>query len=197
MRKNILKFMVLFSALSFFMFTFSNVVNAEEENNEPIIEETLPEETGEEEVSVRDMIKDFLNEWLIVILATLGGAGGTGVAMALAKKLLQKIIEKINESSNANKESKESLDKAQKVVTLGLEAITEKIEQFEKKYANNFDETMDKIVKCIDEIGILKTDNAKFKELVALLVTSNPQFASNGYATKILELLNEGSESNE
>lgn len=215
MRKNIFKFMVLFLVLSFFAFTFSNVVRAEENNesttdeeivdeptvDEPVIEEIEPEEPvveeNNEEVSVGEMIESFLNEWLIVILATLGGAGGTGIALALAKKLLQKIINKINESTNANKESKESLDKVQKVVTLGLEAITERIEEFEKKYASNFDETAEKIVNCISEIDVLKTDNTKFKELVALLVSSNPQLASNGYATKILELLNEGSEAHE
>ena len=75
--------------------------------------------------------------------------------------------------------------------------INKRIEEFEKKYASNFDETAEKIVNCISEIDVLKTDNTKFKELIALLVSSNPQLASNGYATKILELLNEGSESHE
>lgn len=210
MRRNIFKIVVLFLTFSFFMFTFCNTVKAEENNEqiedseiveEPEIEEVAPEEPvveeNNEEISFSEMIENFLNEWLIVILATLGGGAGTGIALALAKKLLQKIIDRINESTNANKESKESLDKVQKVVTLGLEAITEKIEEFEKKYASNFDETAEKIVNCISEIDVLKTDNTKFKELIALLVSSNPQLASNGYATKILELLNEGSEAHE
>lgn len=225
MRKNVLKFMLLFLTLAFFMFTFNNVAKAEEESNEPTTEdvvdepsveeeaeeEVVPEKpveneepVVEEEVSARDMINDFLNKWLTVILATLGGAGGTGVALLIAKKILEAITKKISESAEANKQSKETLDegqkllvKAQEAMVLGLEAITEKIEDFEKKYATNFDQTMDKIINCIDEIDSLRTDNAKFKELVALLVTSNPQLASNGYATKILELLNEGSETHE
>lgn len=212
MKRKILKGLAVFFISFTFSLTFVKVASAEENVDEPtmtteeiteepvteeVVEETITEEVVEEQKSVRDMIKDFINEWLIVILATLGGAGGTSVALGIAKGLLKKITDKVEESANNNKESNKTLSDTQKVVANGLECLTEKIEEFENKYSDNFTETSEKIIKCIDEINYLKAENEKFKKLSALLVSSNSQLASNGYATKILELLDEGSVNNE
>jgi hypothetical protein len=162
----------------------------------PVIPEE-PIEQPKEEIDFGESIKNFLKEWMIVILATLGGAGGTSIALAIAKALLKKITDKVEESAKNNKDSNETLAKTQETVANGLEMLTAKIAEFETKYSSNFEETSERIIKCIQEIDTLKTDNKKFKELVAFLVSSNAQLASNGYATKILELLDEGCEANE
>lgn len=243
MKKMIKVLMVIF-ALTFFVFVSQNVhaeeVINEEVFNEPTVEptpevtpEVIPEDIPieepvvdevvdtpvEEEVDFRIMIKTFLDEWLIAILATLGGFAGTTGVMVLGRKIISTIIEKLEQSLKANEEGNENLKKSQEFLVDGLKTIdaklaefeakcsaqieksmkqiTESINAFEEKYNVDIHEAFDKISNCINEIGFLKDEDSKFKELVALLVTSNPQLASNGYATKILELLHEGSDSNE
>ena len=170
--------------------------------------ETPTETPTNEEVTFRDMVNDFLDKWLGFILATFGGAGGTAIVMLIAKKILTKITEEVRKSAETNKESNEIVSKANELLDNGLQTITsrvedfkvavsKKIEEFEAKYAVHFEKTMERIKECVDDIEELECNDEKFKELIALLVSSSPQLASNGYATKILELLNERSDSNE
>lgn len=163
---------------------------------EPVVDEPVDDNVTEE-VSFRDMIKDFIDKWLMAILATFGGGAGTAVALYIAKSFLKSLREEVKASAENNKESNATLAKAQETLADGLDKITDKIEKFEETYNEKIEDTLGTVNNCISQIDCLKTDNAKFKELVALLVTSTPQLASNGYATKILELLNEGSETNE
>lgn len=183
------------------------------ENSEEVVEpemptepeiEVLPETEVEDNPSFREMFDDFANKWLVVILATFGGAFGSGLAMSIARKVLQKIIESLKKSTEINESGNETLKGVHNTVVNGLEAIDNKLGEFEEKYATNFDETSKKIVDCIDEIDVLKDkidflkgENKTFKELIALLVSSDTKLSSNGYATKILDLLDEGSESDE
>jgi gas vesicle protein len=221
--KKMIKVLILIFALTFFTFVTHNVAFAEEvtegeeivENEptedvateevptvedipteEPVVDEPVDDNVTEE-VSFRDMIKDFIDKWLMAILATFGGGAGTAVALYIAKSFLKSLREEVKASAENNKESNATLAKAQETIADGLDNITNRIEKFEKTYSNKIEGTLDTVNECIGEIGALRTDNAKFKELIALLVTSTPQLASNGYATKILELLNEGSETNE
>lgn len=181
--------------------------------DEPVVDEVVDEPVDdtpvvEEEVDFRTMIRAFLDEWLIAILATLGGFAGTTGVMVLGRKVIGTIIENLEKSLTANTEGNENLKKAQEVLVSGLkqvdakmeefgEVCAKKIEDFDKAYSEKIEGTLATVTECINEIIALRNDNAKFKELVALLVTSTPQLASNGYATKILELLHEGSEPNE
>jgi gas vesicle protein len=195
MKRKMIKVFVVLVMLSF-AFLFSTVAHAEEtdvEQDEIVdsVPENVPvDEPTEEPVDFRTMLKDFLDKWLSIILATFGGAGGTAVAMLIAKKILNKMIETNKESNAVVNETKEVIDKK-------LTAIVKHIEEFEDKYSKLFEETMKRIKHCVDDIEELECNDEKFKELIALLVSSTPQLASNGYATKILELLNERSDSNE
>lgn len=188
MRKT-LRNMAYAFAIATIGFCIVKTVKAEEMPEDSVVET--------EEVDTREMIKAFIDEWCMLILAAVGGAGGTTVVLAIGKKVLQKIIESLNKTAEANKEGNDTLAKTTEVVTEGLGEIVNKIEIFEDKYSSNFEATNERIRACIDEIEELKHSNAQFKELIALLVASNPQLASNGFATKILEVLDEGSETNE
>jgi hypothetical protein len=200
--KTKIKVIVGVLVFAFFLFAGVNVAHAEEVNENETVESTV------EDVTTREMIKEFIDEWLIVILATVGGFAGTVGATTLKKKVIEKATEVLDRSTNTNAESNGKLQEATNMLSNGLKSINSKIEEFEnkclsiieayeKKNDTNICETMNAIINCITEIDFLRDEDSKFKELVALLVASNPQLASNGYATKILELLNEGSESNE
>lgn len=222
MKKISFKLLMLLSFVGI-AFIFAPVAHAEEIEQEPTEEEVVEEETTEDEIvedevveeeiveetvpqeeDFSEMIKGFINNLLPTILAILGGASGTGIVVGIGSMVFKKMIKKMEESieqsekcADSTKESSELLKEAQVIFVEGLKAIADKVEESEVKNRAVMEESFMKIDECIGEIGILKSDNAKFKELIALLVSSNPQLASNGYATKILELLNERSESNE
>lgn len=151
----------------------------------------------EEEITASEMIKNFINEWLIAIFATMGGVTGSALIILIGKGVISKMIESLEKSLQANTDGNENLKEAKAVVIEGLKQIESSVDKFEVKMEDIIANTSENINNCVKEINYLKDENVKFKELIALLVTSNPQLASNGYATKILELLNEGSESNE
>ena len=214
MKNNKFKFIVAIVCFVMCFLVFTNSAKADEtiENEDQVTEEVTQEptvdveepvvdevvdDTVDEEVTTSEMIKAFIDEWLIVILATLGGLAGTTSALGLGRNVINKIIEGLKQSSDANAEGNEALKEARKELITGLEKLEEGIANFEKENGEKIQQATDNINNCIKEISDMKTENSKFKELVALLITSNPQLASNGYATKILELLNEGSETNE
>ena len=224
MKKNILKILIVF-CISCFALSFIVKANAEEVqedvNQEVTEEETtegveIPEETPEEqpetpveeEPTIEDMFNDFINKWASAIFGALGGASGMAVVIFISKKAIQKLIDKVMNNADASekekKEAVEKLEASRKVLENAEKSLTVKVEEVienAKLASAEAKELVDKVVGSSEEtlakFNKLQNELNQFKQLIGVLISTTPEFASNGIATKILELLNEGVNSNE
>ena len=225
MKKNILKILILF-CISCFALSFIVKVNAEdtqEEVNQEVTEETTeeevvipedntneqPEETPvEPETTIEDMFNDFINKWASAIFGALGGVSGMAIVIFIAKKAIQKLIDKVTNSSDASEQEKreavEKLEASQKILENTEKSLTVKVDEAienAKLASVEAKELVDKVICSSEEtlakFNKLQSELNQFKQLIGVLISTTPEFASNGIATKILELLNEGVNSNE
>lgn len=159
------------------------------EDNEEIIEDEKP--------TFREMAKAFCDKWLQVIISGISGISGTALILWIGRKILAGIKNKIADSVNLNDEERkkniEQLEKMENTLDNAINKLRENDEKTQQLLTNvenmskDYKTLLENYAGMVEQIG-------EFKKLIALLISSNPDLASNGYAKKILETLDEGND---
>lgn len=177
-----MKKIFIFIAILFSMIGITQTCYAEETTENQIVnveetqegESTLEEVIEKEDITFQEQFNDFANKWLTPILSACGGIGGCVITILVAFAKIKM----------AQKESKEMQEEATKKINEAQEEI--------KKAKEQIDSMKPIIVEALKQSANL----SMFKELVALLLASDPNFANNPYIPQIMKLLDEGSVNN-
>ena len=193
----VLSLMLLFSSVA--------VVSAEEvneENGENEAVETLPE--GEEGVEFNEMWETFKETWLEPLLSAIAGAIGSFLTVLFSKMVVNKLAKKVEDSVNSTEEEKTKvINEYEKAVDFLKDATASAKDQANvlldtvKSVCSKNDELILENEKLLSKFDTQQKEVEEFKTLIGYLISTTPSLASNGYATKILDLLNEGSEKDE
>lgn len=199
------KIKVLLLSVFIFFSVFLVSVNAEEnevvegENVEEVVEEVLPSKT----ITFNEQLQDFLDKWLTPIISALSGAGGSLTIILMGLKFIKAWKKKIEENSNLTDEQKkesierlniaeEKFNKAQEQLSASVKNQEEVLKKATEQYQSIVDKMQEQYNALLEKFNIEQEHVTKFKQLVALLISSNPDLASNGIATQILVLLDDG-----
>lgn len=158
-------------------------------------------ETATEQVVVtyQDQLNDFWNKWFGPLAAVGFGGLTTGGVIAVFFKLISKKIDKsekqneetTNEAKDSLTKAKESYEDSNKM----LMNVVDNIKEDFKGFSNEYTALVEKYQKQFDiqtqEIDLLLTNLSVVKDLLCKLVASNPELASNGYATEIMKICDE------
>lgn len=194
--------------LTFFTFIFANVkVCAETTEPSTSVEtevittlpsdEDLQQNTG---VSLEDQLSDFSNKWGTGIISALLGVLGSGSIIFLAKGTVKKISTKITDGINLTEEERKKATEDLKTAKKVLEDNSIKYEKYVseiKELIPNMTAEFKALIKQYEgEMGALKNtvetltkDFSVARELIAILISQNPELAKNGVATEILKVL--------
>lgn len=151
------------------------VVKAEEE----VVEETTTSETvAEPKKDVSYNFNDFVDDALAPLITALSGLGVLGFGWILLKKKLT-TLEKTNKASN-----KEVAESKAQLKEIQVELLSQKDQMLD---------VFDGFVKSASDIlaeneAMLKQIN-NFKYLLALFITSNPDYIKNDYVKQMLDYL--------
>ena len=161
---------------------------------------TFAEETTENVVvTYQDQLNDFWNKWFGPLAAVGFGGLTTGGVIAIFFKLISKRIDKsekqneetTNEAKDSLTKAKESYEDSNKMLMNVVDNIKEDFNGF----SNEYNALVEKYKKQFDiqtgEIDLLLTHISVLKDLMCKLVASNPELASNGYATEIIKICDE------
>lgn len=159
------------------------IVETQETTSEKVSEETT--EIVEDDSSFETQFKDFYDKWFNPLISAMGGATGCLLTVFLAVRRVKKAEKTCKEIINATeveraKNEKELFDAKYELVLAKEEMV---------KYINE--------TKPLLEQALTQEKNiSMFKELVALLILNDTNFANNPYASRILNLLDEGCDTN-
>lgn len=168
-------------------------------DEEDAIEDTPieDEEIVEEKPTFREMAKAFCDKWLQVIISGLSGISGTALILWIGRKILAGIKNKIADSVNLNDEERkkniEQLEKMENTLDNAINKLRENDEKTQQLLTNIEDMSKDYKTLLENYTGMVE-QISEFKKLIALLISSNQDLASNGYAKKMLETLDEGND---
>ena len=183
---------LLFVFILMFCFSFSSsAVFASEVETTTIQEEEKP-------ITYQDQLNDFWNKWFGVIFATVGGASGTtAIILVFLRKIKKKIENHEQLTEEDYQEAKRLLTSAKQYVQASQELIdvASKHEEITSDFVNEYNGLIESYKKTFDiqtgEIDLLLTHISVLKDLMCKLVASNPELASNGYATEIIKICDE------
>lgn len=205
--------------LSFFAFIFANV-NAHAETtpstNPSVTETTEPSTSVETEVittlpsvekgnvTLNEQLLDFGNKFGASIMSLLTGIVGAGGLLLFAKRSITKLDTTLNSGiklgDDERKKALEDLEKAKKIASEASARYEKNIAEFKELIPRMTEEFKALVKQYEGEMGALKNtvetltkDFSTARELIAILISQNPEFAKSGLATKILEVL-EGKE---
>lgn len=134
-----------------------------------------------QEVEEKSKFDTFLDEWAIPTISALFGFLGAGGGYLILKKIVDRLAKQVEESNNLSKEERDNLQKQYEEAKTLLEETHNAL----KKEQKEFETIIKDLVNNNENVS-------KLRELVALLVASDTKLRENGYAKKILNLLNEG-----
>lgn len=174
-------------ALSFFTFILGFAFMS----NNVFAEETQDEQTQEvvkaEEVTISVKLNEFMNKWLTPVTSGALGLLGSFLMYCLTKKrytlLLSTMTKGVKKTEETRNEANEELQRVKR------DYINAKIELANQK--ENYEKMMIAMKEDAKELKLANDNLTMFKQLVAYLVSSTPELAKNGYAQKILLLLDE------
>lgn len=171
---------------------------------EPIVETTEDttttiEEVGigetEEVITITKKLDDFINTWLIP--TTSGALGFIGSLLSylilrlLVKKLEKRLERNIDSSEEERQILRKEIDNAKKELENAKQTLLEK-QNLLQECINSFEVQKATLLETQKNLLTSQRAISEFKELIGLLVASSPELAKNGYASQVLELLNEG-----
>lgn len=150
-------------------------------------------------VTYQDQLNDFWNKWFGPLAAVGFGGLTTGGVIAVFFKLISKKIKKSEDknndaytsATNGMNEAKENYEDSNQKLLAVVENIKDKTEDFTKQYQILIDKYKEQFEIQTGEIDLLLTHISVLKDLMCKLVASNPELASNGYATEIMKICDE------
>lgn len=156
------------------------------------LEEEEPQTTEvveqEEQVTISMKLNEFLNKWLTPIVSGALGLAGSLLGYLLYKKRYKVIMAVM---SSGIKLTEEQRKQANSDLTMAKELYETAKADFEQK-RKDYEKIIELAKDEIKELKAAKVETEDFKRLVAYLIASTPELAKNGYAEKILKLLDEG-----
>lgn len=153
---------------------------------EPTTEVALTESTEEETITITYQVHVFWEKFGNAIISGVSSVLGYAFIYLFTKKMQKKLQKKIEDSIDEHSEEGKKLSKAYEDATTMAELAKQELLE-EKKLLET----------CMKQNEVLRDNFEAMKKLMAYLVASNDNLSSNGYAQKILELLNEEGESSE
>lgn len=186
MKKKLLLFFFCMAGLIMIARYTSIEVNAEE--TEPETTEQVVESQPEEEITISVKLNEFLNKWLTPAVSGALGLLGSLFMYFLTKKRHAILLAELTKGVKMT-------EKAREVANSDLEETKQELEKSKAKLDEQVEDYKELMLAMKNDLEELKnaTNNLEtFKQLIAMLVASVPELARNGYATKILELLDEG-----
>lgn len=190
MKKKLLLFFLCMTGLVMIARYTSIEVNAEE--TEPITEEVIEQEPVEEEVTISVKLNEFLNKWLTPAVSGALGLLGSLFMYFLTKKRHAILLAKLTDGVKLTEKAREVVNNDLELAKKDYENAKSKLDEEVENYKN----LMVAIKNDLQELKDAKNNLETFKQLIAMLVASVPELARNGYATKILELLDETTNEN-
>lgn len=175
---------IVFLSIFLLCFAFATSISVYAEGNDTSTNAV----EQEEEVTVTMKLNNFLNKWLTPTVSGLLGVAGSLLGYFLYKRKYHVIENAITsgvlKTEKAREEANKELEKTKEV----LEKTKAQLESQKEEYK----EMVEHFKEELAELNLARTDLTQFKTLVAYLVAGTPELAKNGYATKILKLLDEG-----
>lgn len=186
------KFLLFIFILTFCFSFSSSAVFASEDETTTIQEEEKP-------ITYQDQLNDFWNKWFGVIFATVGGASGTtAIILVFLKKIKKKIENHEQLTEEDYQEAKRLLNSAKEQYVQASQELIDvasRHEEITSDFVNEYNGLIESYKKTFDiqtgEIDLLLTHISVLKDLMCKLVASNPELASNGYATEIMRICDE------
>lgn len=163
------------------------------------ISTSAQEATEQVVVTYQDQFDNFWNTWFGP-LASIGFGGLTaGGVILFFFKLISKKVKKSEDqnkdaytsATNGMNEAKENYEDSNQKLLAVVENIKDKAEDFTKQYQILIDKYKEQFEIQTGEIDLLLTHISVLKDLMCKLVASNPELASNGYATEIMKICDE------
>ncbi len=149
---------------------------------------TTAETTQQEEVTISVKLKEFQDKWMTPLVSGALGLLGSFLGYFLYKRKYRVIMAVMNSGIKMTEEQRKEAN-ADLIATKELyENAKEDFEQKRKDY----EQVITLARNEIEELKQYRLENVQFKELIGLLIASSPELARNGYAQKILKLLDEG-----
>jgi len=152
---------------------------------EEVVEQEQTTETQENETTPTtdkedDNSKEIIENYILPVVYAVSGVFGTLLGVLTLRKRVFDLKELVENTSGKSKEETERLKKE-------YDEAKEKLDEERKELSN-------KALSLANELESFKDMRNQItilKELVVLMVASNKELANSGYATKILELLDE------
>ena len=184
------KFIFLVSCLVFAL-GFATVITFAEGENTEVAEQT--------EVTYQQQLDDFWNKWFptlsAVVVSTLDGLA---VILIFLRKINNKVANKEKLTKEDYEESKKLLNTAKEdyiEASAKVIEISQNQEQITKEFVADYNALIEANSKTFNvqskEIELLLAHVSVLKDLVCKMVASNPELASNGWATEFLKLCDE------